>query len=74
MEMNLVREVEGTAVPQYGLSFSLDDVFANGYGLECDTSYFVSGIYTWYGKTGHRVYGMPNTSPNSIWIPCPNAY
>ena len=73
LTQNLVREIEGTAVPYGGVSFSLADVFNNGHGLECDQSYFVSGMYTWWGKTGHRVYGMPNTSPNSVWIPCSNA-
>ena len=42
-----MREVEGTAVPYGGISFDLSDVFADGHGLECDTTYFVSGIYTW---------------------------
>merc|ERR1712151_879693 len=70
MTQNLVREVEGTAVPYGGLSFNISDVLNNGHGLACDQSYFVSGMYTWYGKTNHRVFGMPNTSPNSIYIPC----
>ena len=71
---NLVREVQGTAVPAGGLRFDLKDVFASGKPLACDQSYFVSGMYTWWGKTGKTVFGMPETSPNSIWIPCSHAY
>lgn len=74
LTQNLVREVEGTAVPSGGISFSVGDVFEDGHQLACDQSYFVSGMYTWWGKTGHRVYGMPNTSPNSIYIPCNHGY
>lgn len=73
MSLNLVREIEGTEVPYGGISFHLDDVLANGH-LECDQSYFVSAMYTWFGKTGHRVFGMPSTSPNSIYIPCHDAH
>jgi hypothetical protein len=74
LTQNLVREVQGTAVPQGGLSFNVGDVYNNGHALDCDQTYFVSGMYTWEGKTGHRVYGMPNTSPNSIYIPCSHEY
>lgn len=74
LTQNLVREVEGTAVPSGGISFNVGDVFEDGHQLACDQSYFVSGMYTWWGKTGHRVYGMPNTSPNSIYIPCNHGY
>jgi len=65
----VVTEWDGAAAPSNGVTFDLDDVLESGKHLDCDTRYYISGIYTWY-EHGHKRYGTPNTSANSLWIPC----
>lgn len=69
----IVTEWDGASAPNGGLSFDLDDVLENGRQLECDTRYYVSGIYTWY-ENGRKKWGAPNTAANSLWIPCDSHY
>jgi len=65
----MVTDYAGASAPNGGLTFDLDDVLMSGKDLECDTRYYVSGIYSWYDH-GHQKWGAPNTSANSLWIPC----
>jgi hypothetical protein len=68
-----VTEWKGDSAPADGLTFDLDDVLENGSELACDTRYYISGIYTWY-EHGHKRFGTPNTSANSLYIPCDSNY
>ena len=72
LDGKIVTTVSGAGAPEGGISFDLDDVFDNGRQLECDTRYYVSGMYTWY-EHGRKQWGTPNTSANSLWVPCENS-
>ena len=64
-----VTELPGSVCPAGGLVLPVDQVLDSGVPLECDTRYYISGMYTWTDH-GHKKYGAPNTSANSLWIPC----
>lgn len=68
-EGKIVTEWKGASAPEGGLTFDLDEVLASGKELQCDTRYYISGVYSW-SDHGRKKWGAPNTSANSLWIPC----
>lgn len=72
-EGKIVTDYAGASAPNGGLTFDLEDVLESGRDLECDTRYYISGIYSWY-EHGRETWGAPNTSANSLWIPCDHGH